>query len=437
MQKERNAVSEQNNNVPRRASTGSYTGQRNTGSRPAGSYTRPTRTSDRTRPINVGSAARNARKGKAAPETVAVNAEKERFDFVELFSKKNMKRFIRHLIFYIVLVTISVLLTWAIVVAANDINAFIKEDETIVVTIPKGASVDQIGTILEDNGVIDSKLAFKGYCKFKKSSGFQYGEYELNSNLCYKEIITKLKKSSESRETAKITIPEGYEQREIVDLLVKEGYADRAVLEDVLANYEFDYDFVRDLPKRNNRLEGYLFPDTYEIFVGDEVSIINTMLANFQKKIEDEEIKKLIGKSKYTLDEIITMASIVEREGADNSEFAKVASVFYNRLDSKSYPYLESCATVQYVLPERKDVLSIADTDMDNPYNTYINKGLPPGPIACPGLDAIKAALDPAETDYYFFVASSQGTLFSETYKEHLSDVKKAGNSAYGTSTVS
>ncbi len=430
-------MSDQNNQTPRRASTGSYTGQRGGGGRPAGSYRTGTGASSETRPIRLGDKGKIKRNGRTTPETVAHNAEKERFDFAELFSKKNMKRFTKHLIFYLVLVTVAVLITWCVIVAANDINAFIKEDETIVVTIPKGASVDEIGTILEDNGVIDSKLAWKGYCKFKKSSGFQYGEYELNSNMCYKEIITQLKKSSTSRETAKITIPEGYEQREIVDLLVKEGYADRTVLEDVLANYEFDYDFVRDLPKRNNRLEGYLFPDTYEIFVGDEVSIINTMLSNFQKKIEDEEIKKLIAKSKYTLDEVITMASIVEREGADHTEFGKVASVFYNRIESDTYPYLESCATVQYVLPERKSVLSIADTKMDNPYNTYQNKGLPPGPIACPGLDAIKAALDPEDTDYYFFVASSEGTLFSRTYSEHLSNVKKAGNSSTGTSTVS
>ncbi len=429
-------MTDKNQNTPRRASTGSYPGRSSSSVRPAGSYQRSGHTSSKTRPIST--KAVTGRSGPRKKTASVLNAEKERFDFRELFSKKNVKRFSGHLLFYLILVTVAVLITWCVVVAANDINAFIKEDETIVVTIPKGASVDQIGKILEDNGVIDSKLAFKGYCKFKKSSGFQYGEYELNSNMCYKEIITALKKSSETRETATITIPEGYEQREIVDLLVEKGYADRAVLEEVLANYDFDYDFVRSLPKRNSRLEGYLFPDTYEIFVGDEVSIVNTMLANFQKKVlEDEEIKKLLAKSDYTLDEIIVMASIIEREGANDNEFGKVASVFYNRLDSKTYPYLESCATVQYVLPERKPVLSIADTEMDNPYNTYINKGLPPGPIACPGLAAIKASLAPEETEYYFFVASADGTIFSKTYQEHLSNVKKAGNGSTGTSTVS
>ncbi len=421
-------MSEQN--TPRKASTGSYPG------RAAGqgaAYQRRGHAETGTRKIPIAETSKNNR---AVKRTTVISADKERFDFKELFSKKNMRKFRGHLFFYLILVTVALLLTWCVVVAANDINAFVKEDEIIVVTVPKGASVSQIGKILEKNEVIDSQLVFRGYCKFKKSSGFQYGEYELNSNLSYKEIISLLKKPSESRQTAKVTIPEGYTQPEIVDLLVKEGYADRAVLEEVMATYDFEYEFLKDLPKRNNRLEGYLFPDTYEIFVGDEVSIVNTMLSNFQKKIEDKEIQTLLKKSDYTLDEIITMASIVEREGANDSEFGKVASVFYNRLDSKTYPYLESCATVQYVLPERKDVLSIADTEMDNPYNTYINKGLPPGPIACPGLAAIKAALDPEDTEYYFFVASSQGTIFSKTYQEHLSNVRIAGNGTGGTSTV-
>ncbi len=424
-------MTENNRDGQRRASTGSYPGRRDTKSSPAGYY-RPIRRERSDAELGGIARYKNERKGKPR----VLNADKERFDFKELFSKKNMRRFRNHLIFYLVLITIALAGTYCVIVAGNDINAFIKEDQIITVKIPKGASADDIGTILKNNGVIDSKLAWKGYCKFKKTAGFQYGDYSLNSNMCYKEIITELKKSSVSRQTASITIPEGYLQQDIIDLLVEKKYADRAELEEVIATYDFGYDFLKDLPHRNNRLEGYLFPDTYEIFVGDEVQIIDTMLKNFEKKIGDEEIQKLIKKSDYTLDQIITMASIVQMEGADKNEFPTVAGVFYNRLNDNNYPYLESCATVQYVLPERKDVLSFADTEMDNPYNTYINRGLPPGPIACPGLDAIKAALEPEECDYLFFVASPNGTLFSKTYAEHLQNVKKAGNGSGGTHTV-
>ena len=416
------------NRQPRRAETGSY--KRTVPARkPAGEYRRPTADGS-TRRIPTATAGRTRRR-------TLTNAEKDRFDFRELFSKKNMKKFNGHLIFYLILVTISLALAWLVIYSVNDMLAFVKEDEIIVVNVPDGAGAAEVAKILRQNEVINSDTVFKAYCKFKKVSGFQSGEHELNSDMGYKEIVRELKKSGEGRQVAKITIPEGYEQRQIIDLLVEKGYADRAKLERAMNEHDYDYDFLEGLPARNNRLEGYLFPDTYEIYVGDEVSIVNTLLKNFSAKIKDKEIANLIKSSKYSLDEIITMASIVEREGANEQEFPKVASVFYNRLDSDTYPYLESCATVQYILPEHKNVLSVADTKTDNPYNTYRNKGLPPGPIACPGLAAIKAALSPAETDYYFFVASEDGTLFSKTYSEHMVNVRKAGNSSRGTSTVS
>lgn len=419
--------------TPRRAATGSYKRPAGTASMPAGAYPRR-RPDDKTRAIP----SEDIRRQSGAPRRrVLTNDEKMRFDFKELFSKKNMKRFSRHVVFYMILVTISLVLAGGIIFAANDIAAFVKEERTIVVNVPKGASASQIAELLAQNDVISSSAVFKAYCKFKKSDGFQSGEHELNSAMSYKEIISELKVVAEKRKTAKITIPEGYEQQEIIDLLVEKGYADRKKLEAAMNEQEYDYAFLKDLPERNNRLEGYLFPDTYEIYVGDEVSIVNTMLKNFESKMKSDEVAALIESSKYSLDEIITMASIVEREGADESEFANVAGVFYNRLNSKTYPYLESCATVQYILPERKAVLSIADTKTDNPYNTYKYKGLPPGPISCPGLAAIKAALKPAQTDYYFFVASEEGTLFAKTYAQHLVNVKRAGNSTGGTSTVS
>ncbi len=416
---------------PRKAATGSYQRQQPQ-SMPAGEYRR-TQTDDATRRIPTD----GTRNAGAPRRRTLTNAEKDRFDFKELFSKKNMKRFNGHLIFYLILVTVSLALAWMLIYAVNDMFALIKEEEIIVVNVPEGAGSSEIAKILEQNEVIGSGTVFKAYCKFKKVSGFQSGEHELNADMDYKEIIRELKKSGEGREVAKITIPEGYEQQQIIDLLVEKGYADRSKLESAMNEHEYDYDFLKDLPARNNRLEGYLFPDTYEIYVKDEVSIVNTMLKNFAAKIKDDEIAKLLKSSKYSLDEIITMASIVEREGANEAEFGKVASVFFNRLDSSTYPYLESCATVQYILPERKSVLSIADTKTENPYNTYKYKGLPPGPIACPGLAAIKAALAPEKTDYYFFVASEEGTLFAQTYSEHMANVRKAGNSSRGTSTVS
>ena len=433
-------MAEQSRKTPRRADTGSYPGTHRATDGPSGRYTRPSAQNDETRRIPVAQV-RAASRAAGVRQTAKRNKERqtEKFNFGVLFSKKNMRAWRSHLIFYGIVITVSLLLAAGIIAAANDINAFVAEDESVTVLIPQGSSTKQIGTILKENDLVDSVLLFQGYCKLKKADGkFQYGEYQLNTNMSYKEMVRALKKSSVSRETATVTIPEGYEQQQIIDLLVSKKYADRDKLERVMNEYEFDYEFLKDIPARNNRLEGYLFPDTYEIFVGDEVSIVKKMLDNFESKISDQKIQTLIKNSDYSLDELITLASVVEREGAKAEELPRVASVFYNRLNNKQYPYLESCATVQYILPERKTVLSIADTKVDNPYNTYQNRGLPPGPIACPGLSAIKAVLEPEDTDYFYFVATSDGThLFGKTYNEHLSNIRKAGSGQTGTGTVS
>ena len=143
------------------------------------------------------------------------------------------------------------------------------------------------------------------------------------------------------------------------------------------------------------------------------------MLAQFDKVYE-----KYKGRAKemnMTMDEAVTLASIIEREALGDEDRKLVSSVFHNRMDSSNYPYLQSCATVQYVLKERKPVLSVEDTKIDSPYNTYINKGLPIGPIASPGEKSIEAALYPEETDYLFFVLGSDNKHhFSKTYEEHM-----------------
>jgi UPF0755 protein len=150
------------------------------------------------------------------------------------------------------------------------------------------------------------------------------------------------------------------------------------------------------------------------------------MLSNFNKRVNSElrERMEVIGMS---MDETLILASIIEREAGTQSDMELISSVFHNRLNSNDYPYLESCATVQYILGERKPVLSIADTQIDSAYNTYQNKGLPPGPISSPGLAAIQATLFPPETDNYFFVAKSDGSsLFAKTYDEHKENIEIA-----------
>ena len=182
-------------------------------------------------------------------------------------------------------------------------------------------------------------------------------------------------------------------------------------------------------------MEGYLFPETYNFYVNDNpINTINKFLSTFNKRVT-AEMRKRAEDMGFTLNEILTIASMIEREAAvkDNSDDrANISSVIHNRLNSDSYPNLMIDATIQYILPERKDRLSYADLEIDSPYNTYKYPGLPPGPICCPGLDSIKAALYPKDTKFYFYALTDDGThAFTRTADEHQA-VIDANPGVYG-----
>ena len=267
---------------------------------------------------------------------------------------------------------ISFILSIFVIKVANDALAFSKPDSIVEVEISKGASTSEIAETLKDAGVIKYKFAFVLFTKMTHNDGkFKYGKYELNTKMDYLGIITALKKNSTLRDTVRVLIPEGKEQREIIKILVDNGVCTEKELLDTINNHKFDYEFLKNLPKRENYLEGYLFPDTYEFFKNDDpVAVIKKMLDNFDKKF-DNSLREKAKKAGMTIDEVVTLASIIEREAAGEEDRGKVASVFTNRLKANSqYPYLQSCATVQYILKERKSILTIEDTKIDSPYNT-------------------------------------------------------------------
>ena len=316
---------------------------------------------------------------------------------------------------------------WSVV---SDVFAFEAEDTAkIIVEIPKGASTDAIAEILKDEGLIDYKMAFKLYSRFRENDGkYKYGSYELSMDMDYDSIMAKLKTDVEKEETVRVLIKEGLEAHQIAKLLADSGIGSEKKYLEIIKNPQYSYDFLEDLPDAEMKLEGYLFPDTYDFFKTDsEEVVLKKLLDNFDKKFT-QELKDKMSELDMTMNEVITLASIIEREAGSDEERGLVSGVFHNRLSSRSYPYLESCATVQYILKERKEILSIADTKIESPYNTYQNPGLPVGPIASPGLNSIRAALEPEETKYNFFVwAPDQGKhLFAETLDAHNKNVKEA-----------
>ena len=291
---------------------------------------------------------------------------------------------------------------------------------TISVEIPSGSSTLKIANLLKENNLIKSDLAFRILSRLSKSDGkMQAGKYVLGNDMDAKAIIQALVAGDVTHDTIKFTIPEGFEFNQIVSRLESNGLIDRKKFMQ-LANFgDFNYKFLEDIPKGENRLEGFLFPDTYQVAKdASEEEILKKMLDRFNQVFQESYYQRAKD-ANMSINEVITLASIIEREAKLDKERPLVSSVFHNRIEQKML--LQSCATVQYILGERKENLTLKDIETNSPYNTYKYQGLPPKPIASPGKPSIEAALYPEKTDYLFFVVSKNGEhAFSKTYKEHL-----------------
>lgn len=297
----------------------------------------------------------------------------------------------------------------------------------VLFTVPKGASTTRVAENLAAAGLIQNDWSFKSRVKtLEKDGKLQAGDYQLSKSMSADQIIEKLAKGDVYIETFKFTIPEGYEFTMIVDRLEKEGLINREIFMDLAENHAFDYRFLEEGRQYKYRLEGFLYPATYELKVGsDELAILKAMLNQFDKVFTDAfyDQAQALG---LTINEVVTLASIVERETKSESELPLVASVFHNRLNIGQS--LQSCATVQYALEERKERLFNVDLEVDSPFNTYLHAGLPPAPIASPDAEAIEATLFPAQTDYKYFVVTGDNDgkhVFSVTYEEHLKAVNE------------
>lgn len=313
-----------------------------------------------------------------------------------------------------------ILLGVTVVKDAKDIEI----GQSLTIEIPDGAGASVVSELLHENGAVKYPTVFRLCSRLGNFDGqYKPGPVTLHNGMSYLSILELL---ISERNIVKVVIPEGYTIRQIAETVAASGLCSADEFYAVLDASLYDYRFLKDIPERENRLEGYLFPATYEFFPGASAQeIADSMLKRFDEVFTDEYYKRA-EEVNVTVDEVITMASIVERETNAEGERAKVAGVFYNRLNS-DMP-LQSCATVQYILGENKPVLSESDTKIDSPYNTYKNPGLPVGPIASPGEECIKAALWPEKTDAFYFLLGTDGEhIFSKTYEEHLKAMNENG----------
>ncbi len=286
------------------------------------------------------------------------------------------------------------------------------EDGNITNETIDAADIDQVADILYEQGLIKYKWLFKIFSKFSKADEkVTAGTYQLNMNYDYRALVNGMTSSGGKKVEVEVTIPEGYSITQIVHLLSENNVCDEDALLDALANYDFDYDFLEGLPKGNpKRLEGFLFPDTYKFYMNDSPSrVIGKFLTNFQRKWTeemDEELEEL-GRSMY---EVLIVASMIEKEAGGESDRAKIASVIYNRLNNPDAHgtggLLQIDATIYYAIADTGESFS---TSVESPYNTYLYAGLTPTPISNPGLAAIEAALNPEDTNYYYYALGKDG----------------------------
>ena len=290
---------------------------------------------------------------------------------------------------------------------ANDMLALNKDEVEAVITIQDEKNFGKVADQLKDNDIINYKFLFRLFATFSgKANDIVPGQYKLDTSMDYSAILNNLSSSSASRMTTTVTIPEGYSMAQIFQLLEKKGVSTVEKLEDMAANHDYDFSFLQDIPMGEaTRLEGYLFPDTYTFYLGEDPKyVINKMLVNFDAKVTDA-IRQQIWDQGKSIGEILNVASMIEKE-TDGTDRATIASVIYNRLNNPSggtQGYLQIDATIQYVLPEGEIVSKEDYKTVQSPYNTYLNKGLPPGPISNPGMEAIMAAINPESTNYYYY----------------------------------
>ncbi len=377
---------------------------------------------------------------EAAPEEVILLKKKPKKE--NTYGFFGLPHIAATLIWLVIVVSIGAAIGNAIWVAASDVLAFGREDTQVTITISEHDDLDAICHKLQTMGLIKLPSLFKLYVQITDDVPVP-GTYELNTLYDYHALVKKMRPAAASRVILDVTIPEGYTCQQIFQLLQDKGVCSIADLETAAMTADLSsYWFLEGVARDDKYcLEGFLFPDTYEFYEKDEATrVLKKLLNNFNRRFNDTMADKLtalnitlaemmkknglsedyIDAHQVTIREIVIVASMIERETSDETEVYKVSSVIYNRLTNPGkYPTLDIDSTLIYITG-RNDITE-DDKKIDSPYNTYLYPGLTPGAICNPGRTSINAALDPENTNYYFYALdpSTGDHHFSETYAEH------------------
>ena len=351
--------------------------------------------------------------------------------------RKRKKRRFKILVYLLFVLVTSAILAGVGWLLINDLCAFNKEDITATIEVTADDTVSTIADKLEDAGLIQYKWFFKLFASVADAKDkIGTGTYELSTDMDYRALIVGMHNSSGNlnSDTVRITIPEGYTVSQIIHLMAEKGVNTEENLLEAAKTASFSYEYINNNSEDISRLEGYLFPDTYDFYLNEKpANAINRLIKNFDSKLDDDLLARAEARG-YDLKKIITIASLIEKE-TDGTDQAKIASVIYNRLESSgdkggTYGLLQIDAALLYALPDHEGPITNADKQTDSKYNLYKYAGLPPTPIANPGLAAIEAALEPDTTDYYYYALGKDGKHhFSKTLQEH-NEFLNSGNYA-------
>lgn len=301
---------------------------------------------------------------------------------------------------------------------------YAESGQSEVMAVTQGMNASQIALELERRQLIRSAGAFRFLASQQKAdSKFYAGEYLLSAEMSPQEMIQKLIAGPEVV-ASRITIPEGYTTAQIMDHLVSKGIGTKEEYQKIIANDPFEYAFLQGIPAGETRLDGFLFPDTY--FFDKKTTprmCIDMMLKRFENEVTPE-VQIRLKEMNVSIRDWVNLSSIVEKETGNETDRPIIAGVFLNRL--KIDMPLQSDATVAYVLGTSKYIHTLEDIKVQSPYNTYINKGLPPGPIDSPGHASLNAVVNSTKTDYLYFVAKKDGSsVFAKTLEEQTRNQKK------------
>ena len=368
----------------------------------------------------------------------------DRSDYTE--TQSTVSAVIKALVYIIAIVAVSIAIAVFAISCANDIFAFVKEEKTVEVVIPEYVTSEELAEILGDAGAINYPWLFKFYCSLKDvdtSPAYKFvaGTYTVSTNMNYDTLMLSFVEKM-TLTTVRITFPEGSTVDEIIALFEANGCSTREKFRECMETYDFaaEYEFLKDIDMtdRYYLLEGYLYPDTYDFYTGRSPEYyLCRLLDQFNKVFKQSKFFKMVEESEYSLDQIMIIASIIEKEAYQMNDFDIVSSVIHNRLKNpETFAKLECDSTIIYALSceagERVTDITGEDLELDNPYNSYRNEGLTPGPICNPSFNSIACALEPAQTEvaYYYFVSDKYGIMYyASTLKEHednIAAIKKA-----------